>query len=89
MHGLVVLTQGRGGRVPVSNASAHVGCWCLMVLPGHLGQPPRHGGVVIQRGPAVAGERDGGLGSVAAGLFRPHVPGVVQLPQTGDQAGGV
>ena len=36
-----------------------------------------------------AGEaRDAGLGSIAAGLFRPHIPGVVQLPQTGDQAAG-
>jgi hypothetical protein len=34
--------------------------------------PPQPGGVVVQRGPAVAGERDDGLGSIAAGLFRPQ-----------------
>ena len=84
-----VLTQGRGSRVPVSIASAHVGCWWLMILPGYPGQLPQHGGVAIQCGPAVVGERGDGRCSVAAGLFRSHVSGVVQLAQAGDQAAGV
>ena len=85
-----VLTQGRGSRVPVSITSAHVGCWWLMILSGRPGQLPQHGGVTIQCGLALAGERgDGGRCSVAAGLFRSHVSGVVQLAQAGDQAAGV
>jgi hypothetical protein len=45
------------------------------MLSGHLGQEPQHGGVAIQRGPALAGEDDDGLCSVVAGHFRPHVSG--------------
>jgi hypothetical protein len=69
-----VLTQGRGSGVPVGVASARAWCWCLMILPGHPGQLPQHGGVAIQRGPALAGEGDGGLGSIAAGLSRRAYP---------------
>src|SRR2546428_537675 len=74
-----VLTQGRGCRLPVGVASAHAGWWRLMILPGLLGQLPQRGGVAIQRGPAVAGEGDGGRCSVAAGGSRPDVSGAAQL----------
>jgi len=60
-----VLTHGRGRRIPVSIASAHIGCWCLIILPGCPGQLPQHRGVAIRRGPVVAGEGDGGLCSTA------------------------
>jgi hypothetical protein len=56
-----VLTEGRGSRVSVSIANAHVGCWCLMIFPGRPGQLPQHGDVAIQRDPAVAGEGDSDL----------------------------
>ena len=81
-----VLTQGRGSRVPVSIASAHARCWCLMILRGYLGQLPQHGGVAVQGGPALAGEGDCGLRFIAAG--RPHVSGVAQLAQADDRAAG-
>jgi hypothetical protein len=83
-----VLGQGRGGRVPVSIAGAHAGGRRLTILPGQLGQLPQRGGVAIQRDPSVAGEGDGGLRVIAGGLSRPHVPGVAQLAQAGDQAAG-
>lgn len=80
-----VLGQGGGGRVPVGIADAQAR---RRRLPGQRGQLPQQGGVVIQRGPAVAGEGDGDLGPVAARPSRPHVPGVAQLVQAGDQAAG-
>ena len=85
-----VFTQGRGGRVPVSIADTYVRSWCCVILPGRPGgQVPQHGGVTIQRGPAVMGEGNRGpCSGAAAGLFRPHVPGVVQLAQAADQAAG-
>jgi hypothetical protein len=57
-----------------------------MVVSGYLGQVPQHGGVAIQRGPALAGEGDSGRCPVAAGHFRSHVSGVAQLAQADDRA---
>jgi hypothetical protein len=83
-----VLPHCRGSRVPVSIAHADLWRRSREVLPGHLGQLPQLGGVVIQRGPAVAGEDCGCLRSAAAGAYRPHVSGFAELAQQGGQAAG-
>jgi hypothetical protein len=80
-----VFREDRGGRVPVGIAGPQAGC---RRLPGQPGQLPQRGGVAIQRGPAVTGEGDGGLRPVAGRPSRPHVPGVAQLVQAGNQAAG-
>jgi len=71
--------SGSASSPRVSVAGACAGCWCLLILSGYLGQVPQHGGVAIQRGPALAGEGDGGRCAVAAGRFRTHVSGVTQF----------
>jgi hypothetical protein len=68
----------RGGACP------SLRCWL-----GGVEQLAEHGGVAIQRGPAVVGEGDGGeRAGAAAGLLGLGVSGVFEFAQVGDQVAG-